>query len=75
MLTTYKIAEAWAEETLDGSDYGYGLLEDTQHRAINNSKAIGRLVGILYTKKFLTKEEVTIILNDGFDCDEEDFPL
>ena len=75
MLDTYEIAADWAEQALDGSDYGQGILEDTQHRAINNSKAIGRLVGVLYAKKLLTKEEVNIVLDDGFNSDEEDFPL
>lgn len=75
MLTTYEIAATWAEGALDSADYGQGIVEDAQQRALNNSRAIGRLIGVLYAKKFLTKDEVRIILNDPSDCNEEDFPL
>ena len=53
----------YAERSLAGFCCGSGQIETIDQRAINNSRAIGRLLEVLASKGLLTAPEVTRIVN------------
>ena len=56
--------EDYAEVSLNGADYDRGQLEEIEETVSNNSRAIGRLLGILYEQKMLTPATIAKILSE-----------
>ena len=58
----YASLEEYAECRLDGDDYGTGAIEAAADTAANNSKAIGRLLGLLVDKGLIAPKEAAVVV-------------
>ena len=63
-VNEHSTIESMAEKLLDGEDYDTGSLEAASRTAMNNSRAIGRLLRLLFNKKHIDLKDCLTVLSD-----------